>query len=124
MRLLITTIVYFHRGSTQCRMHVRSACRSATGCVAPSASDRIFVRSNETLRLEVLQRDPAARELWGALETAHGARAGEFIVIAAMLTDVLGNGSECAVDVRERDFEDSDHPAWGFRAGQSGTRVR
>lgn len=98
-------------------MHVRSA----TGCVAPSASDGIFVRRNEALGLEVLQPDPAARELWGALETAHGARAGVFNVdIASILTDVPGKGSECAVDVRERDLEDSDHPAWGFRAGQSG----
>ena len=42
-----------------------------------------------------------------------------FIAIAAILTDGLGKGSACAVDVRERDLEDSDHPVWGFRAGQS-----
>ena len=90
-------------------MHVRSGRRSATSCVAPGASNGIFVRRNEALRVEVLQRDPAARELWGALETAHGARAGVFIAIAAILTDGLGKGSECAVDVRERDLEDSDH---------------
>ena len=90
-------------------MHVRSGRRSATSCVAPGASNGIFVRRNEALRVEVLQRDPAARELWGALETAHGARAGVFIAIAAILTDGLGKGSECAVDVRERDLEDGDH---------------
>ena len=87
-------------------MHVRSA----AGCVAPSARDGILVRRNEPLRVEVLQRDAAARELWGAVETAHGARAGLFFAIAAILTDGLGKGSECAVDVRERDLEDSDHP--------------
>ena len=93
-------------------MHVRSGRRSAASCVAPGASNGIFVRRNEALRVEVLQRDPAARELWGALETANGARAGVFVAIAAILiTDVLGKGSECAVDVRERDLVDRDHPA-------------